>query len=351
MVTLFLQVPRRVYSNNKTEHVNLVAKNLHCLLILPCDKIRSANLEDNILTDTMQTQTSRNPLLMRLVFLILLILLLFGVNLLYPVAANWNTVQTGEAGDLIYAAGFDGFEDEWQLYDGRLYSEISDGVLRLGLETPGTIYSASSPVYADFDVTVTTRAIAGEEQNDGYGIIFRLSETANNQDCLRDYVTLCQLEQLPLLDTAIGIISPAPQAESSGSYLFLISNDGYYQILRRNSETGLVEEVTIWHNSNGLLNTGMGAENRIRVVGQGNQFQFFLNGDPALLCIPNEGELPTGNSDDCLGQESYILEDDSYSRGKLGVVVNGASMAGDIVEFDNFTVTIPDEILIEGGNA
>ena len=64
----------------------------------PCDKIRTGNLEDKKLTETTQTQTSRNPLLMRLVFLIVLILLLFGVNLLYPVAANWNSLQTGEPG-------------------------------------------------------------------------------------------------------------------------------------------------------------------------------------------------------------------------------------------------------------
>lgn len=301
------------------------------------------------MTDT--TQAKQTSLLKRIAFLLLLIVLLIGVNLLYQPASNWNSVQTGEAGELVYSAGFDGFTDEWQQYEGRLSSQIQEGVLALSLEVPNTIYSASAPVYEDFDVSVTTRAIEGDLATGGYGVIFRLSENNNSDRCTRQFVIVCNLEQLPLLDTAIGLIAPAPQAQTNGYYLFLISNDGYYLIMRGNTETDFVEDMTIWHYSNGLLNEGLNAENRIRVVGQGNQFMFFLNGEPALLCVPLEGQQPTGTSDECLGEETFIWEDDSFARGQLGVVLNGASMDGDRVEFDNFTVTMPDEILIEGNNA
>lgn len=303
------------------------------------------------MTETTQRQTTSNRFLKRMAFLIALIIILIGVNLLYQPVANWNTVISGEPGELVYSAGFDGFTDEWQQFDGRRSAQIQDGVLQLALEIPDTIYSASAPIYADFDVSVTMRSIEGELTNDGYGVIFRLNENSTREGCSRQFVIVCNLEQLPLLDTAIGLIAPTPQTQTSGYYLFLISNDGYYQILRGNDETDLVEEVTIWHYSNGLLNEGIGVDNRIRIVGQGNQFMFFLNGEPALLCIPLEGQQPTGNSDDCLGEESFIWEDDSFGQGKLGVVLNGATMAGDIVEFDNFTVTIPDEIIVEGNNA
>ena len=309
--------------------------------------MRPNNSEDSSLTETTPTETKGNPLLMRFILLIVLIIMLIAVNYLYQPVSNWNSVQTGEPGELVYAAGFDGFEDEWLLFEGRQYAQITDGVLRLGLESPGTFYSSSTPGYTDFDMTVTTRAIEGELANDGYGVIFRLSENNAEQACTRQFVIVCNLEQIPLMDTAIGLLAPAPQSQASGYYLFMISNDGYYRILRVNSNND-AEEMTVWHYSNGLLNEGIDVENRIRIVGQGNQFIFFLNGEPALLCVPLEGQQPTGDSANCLGEETFVWEDDSFPRGKMGVVISGTN---DVVEFDDFTVTIPDEIIIEGNNA
>lgn len=297
-------------------------------------------------------QNTRNSLLRRLILLILLIVLLVGVNLLYQPVANWNAVQTGEAGELVYAAGFDGFEDEWQQYDGRLFSQIENGVLRMGLEVNDTIYSASSPVYADFDARVTVKATDGVLENDGYGIIFRLSDSGDNENsCLRRFVIVCNLENIGFLRVMIRLVSPAPQPQASGYYLFLISNDGYYSLFRGDTETDTVEQVTIWHYSKGLLNEGLNTENNIRVVGRGSEFQFYLNGQPALLCVPLEGQQPTGNSDNCLGEETYTWQDDSFATGKLGLVVSGENNSGTIVEFDNFSVFIPEENEVEGAQA
>jgi len=288
------------------------------------------------------TENRKNPLLRRLLLLIILIILLIGVNLLYQPAVTWNTAQTGKPGELLYAAGFDGFEDEWQQYDGRLFSQIENGVLRMGLEVNDTIYSASSPVYADFDVSVTAKATDGELQNDGYGIIFRLSDSGDDENtCLRRFVLLCNLESVGLLRGIIRLVAPLPTLEQSG-YLFLISNDGYYSLWKL--ENGTYEQVTIWHYSNGLLNEGLNMENRIRVVGHGDEFQFYLNGQAALLCVPLEGQQPTGNSDNCLGEETYTWKDDSFPQGKLGLVVSGQQYAGTIVEFDKFTVFMPQEV-------
>lgn len=274
--------------------------------------------------------------------LIILIVLLIGVNLLYQPAQNWNTIRTGKAGELLYAAGFDGFEDEWQQYDGRLFSRIEDGVLRMGLEVNDTIYSASSPVYTDFDVSVTVKATDGVLENDGYGIIFRLSDSGDEgTTCLRRFVILCNLEGVGLLRGIIRLIAPLPTLQQSG-YLFLISNDGYYSLWKL--ENGTYEQVTIWHNSNGLLHEGLNVENRIRVVGRGDEFEFYLNGQQAQLCVPLEGQQPTGNSDNCLGKETPVWKDDSFAQGKLGLVVSGATNPGTVAEFDNFTVFMPQEV-------
>jgi len=302
-------------------------------------------------TQTTTTTEKRPAWGLRWLGLLALIGLLVGVNLLYQPAANWNTVQSGEPGELLYAAGFDGFTDEWTQYEGRRAAQITEGVLRMSLDAPDVIYSSAEPRFTDFDLQVTVRSVEGAETNDGYGVIFRLSEQSESATCARQFVIVCNLEQIPFLDTAIGLAAPAPQPQPEGYYVFLISNDGFYQVLRGNTETNQVEPVTIWHDSQGMLNTGIGAENTIRVVGEGNQFQFFLNGESAQLCIPNEGEQPTGNSLDCLGEETFVWEDDAYTNGQLGVILNGATQAGDIVEFDNFSVIFPREITIEGNNA
>jgi hypothetical protein len=282
----------------------------------------------------------RGSLLRRLAFLVVLFLLLIGVNLLYQPALNYSAVQSGEVGELLYAAGFDGFAEEWQQYEGRRYAQMTDGVMRMGLETYDIIYSPSSPVYGDFDVQVTLRATSGEEESDGYGLIFRLSDATDERACLRQFVTLCNLEKVPVLDTIIGLAAPAPKPQASGYYAFLISPDGYYSIWRSN-ENNQLANVTVWHNSNGLLNLHLNTDNRIRVVGRGADFQFYLNGELVNFCIPNEGEQPTGNAEDCMGEVTDTWHDESFSTGKLGLIVNGSTRAPVSAEFDNFVVTMP----------
>jgi hypothetical protein len=301
--------------------------------------------EDYPLTET-TTRPQHGLLLRRLLFLLVLFLLLIGANLLYQPALNYSAIQSGEASELLYAAGFDGFADEWQQYEGRRFAQMTDGVMRIGLEINDIIYSPSSPVYADFDVQVTIRPTSGERENDGYGLIFRLTDASDERACLRQFVTLCNLEKVPVLDTVIGVLAPAPKAQASGYYVFLISPDGYYSIWRGDENNNLAP-VTVWHYSKGLLNEDLNIENRVRIVGRGNDFQFFLNGELVNLCVPHEGEQATGNAEECLGEVTDTWHDESFATGKLGLIVNGSSVAPITVEFDNFVVTMP-EAPIEG---
>lgn len=293
------------------------------------------------------SETTSNPrpqrglFLRRFILLMLLILLLLGVNLLYLPALNYNAIQSGEAGELLYAAAFDGFADEWQLYEGRRLAEMNEGVMRLSLDVNDVIYSPSSPVYEDFDVEVSMKAVTGPEESDGYGIIFRLSDAADENACLRQILMLCNFEKAPFLDTVIGLLAPAPKPQASGYYVFLISPDGYYSIWRGDENNNLAQ-VTVWHYSNGLLNEGLNVSNRVRIVGRGADFQFYLNDSLVNLCVPFEGEQFTGSAEACMGETTDTWHDESFATGKLGLILNASTIAPVSVEFDNFIVTMPE---------
>jgi len=267
--------------------------------------------------------------------LLVLLVLLLAVNGLYSVVAARQTIVSGAPGDLLYAAGFDGFLDEWQQSAGREH-QIVDGVMRVAVEDSNTIYAAASPLYADFDTSVTFRTVAGSEENEGVGLIFRLQE----QGCDMPLPLLCDLNQINALSIPLRLLF-RPQQAQQGYYIFLVSNDGYYALGKYDQERKGLDIVTVWHNSDGLVNTGLNADNRVRVVGRGDQFQFFINGRAVELCVPNAGERPTGNASSCQGQRVSVWQDSSYPTGKLGVVVHTDQNIGTGAEFDAFTVTMP----------
>jgi hypothetical protein len=269
--------------------------------------------------------TTSTPTFRRGVFgLLALLLLLFGVNALYAPASQWEQPLTGQAGTLLYAAGFDGFTDEWQQSEGRDSHLIQDGHLRVsvGLDSFNSVYSATRPLFTDFDVSVNMTLTASPEDNDGAGVIFRLQEVTTR--CTLPLVVLCQFVPVPADRTRVG-------------YMFLISDNGFYSLWRSEPD-GTIAKVTVWHNGEGIINTGIGATNRLRVVGRGDRFQFWINGTPLELCIPFAGDAPTGNARDCQGEKTLVWQDSTYATGKLGVAVNSP---GVVVDFDDFIVFSP----------
>ncbi|MDQ7024273.1 MAG: hypothetical protein Q9P01_19245 [Anaerolineae bacterium] len=291
------------------------------------------------------TRTQGHPVRRGFLLLLVLIIVLVVLNLMYPLAAEWQGTLSGEVGDILYAAGFDGFTDEWQQYDGRNSAQISDGVLRISVATAPAIYSAAAPIVTDFDVSVTTRSIEGELENEGYGIIFRLQEQV--EGCNRAFVLACGLAEIPLIQIPARYFFSQQNTGATGYHVFLISNDGYYSIWTSNADNQL-QAVTVWHNSNGLINEGLGTENRLRVVGRGDEFRFYINGEAVELCIPLAGEQPTGSAAACMGEQSFVWRNDTLQSGQLGLVVNVQNVVGIVVEFDNFTVSSPKGELAEG---
>jgi hypothetical protein len=235
-----------------------------------------------------------------------LVAALVGMSRLNQAVAGWRYTVPADAGALLYASGFDSAED-WEEAEGRLSAQISDGVLRLEVGSEGS--SLFAPLrwhMTDFDFTVDARAVAGPVNN-GFGIIFRLAD-------LNNY------------------------------YYFLISSDGYYQLNR--VQDGQARELSTWIPSE-AVHFGIGEPNRIRVVGDGDQFRFYVNETPLAMCIPDDPDArSTYNEADgtCLGgQMLETVTDSAIPGGRLGVMAITFDQPDVVIAFDNAVIYSPTD--------
>jgi len=269
-----------------------------------------------------------------------LLLVLFGANLLYAGVAARETLLTGEAGDLLYIETFDEITDEWDLHQGQQRAKILDGSLELSISSPQTEFwsSARQPRFADFDITFQATALAGPVDN-AFGIIFRLQDR-DEQRCDLPAVILCGIEAAAPLVGAL--IRQVIEGKRTSYYAFLISSDGYYSL--RKVENGGEQILSAWIASP-AVNQNLGSQNTIRAVGRGADFQFYINGEPVPLCIPNQpGAISTYANGECIeGRMQPALHDDSLATGKLGVIAQTTPSGGGglVVQFDKVMVFSP----------
>lgn len=274
----------------------------------------------------------------RLALLLALCLALFGANLLYAALADRETLLTAAPGELLYAAAFDGFTDEWDLYQGQQRAEILEGRLELGISAAQTAgWSAARPRFADFDITVQATAQSGPVDN-AFGIVFRMQ--SDSEGCDLPAVMLCGIENvLPLVGAAIRQMTADDVASY---YAFFISSDGYYSV--RKTENGREAALSAWIAAP-MIRQGLGAQNVLRVIGRGADFQFFINGEPVMLCIPNAPQaVSTYANGECVeGTMQAVLHDDSMPVGRLGLIARATPAGGGglAVQFDNMIVFSP----------
>jgi hypothetical protein len=282
-----------------------------------------------------------------LVLLALIVLL----NIAYNALSAQRVVMTGVAGEVLYAAGFDGFNDEWQSYDGRLSAQVTEGHLAISTdELASTPFSLANPQFGDFDLTVQMTASAGLEDN-GMGVIFRLQDNANA--CDKPLKILCDLAEIDLLSIPINLIFRPQNTTSTGYYYFMISSDGYYALFKGESVGSTIQarKISTWISSD-TINTGIGNMNTLRVLAIGNTFQFYVNGNLMPLCIPNNPEAESTYNyltGECLeGQMLTTFVDDSYASGRIGMIVRSpetlprnATFTPTTIEFDNLTIKSP----------
>lgn len=246
------------------------------------------------------------------IFVVLLILLVVVYGL-YRLTANWHYILPVESGKVAYLATFDTFQEDWNLAAGRLKSQILDtGALRLDVGDVNSLpFAEANPYFSDFDLQVAASPVEGPENN-GYGVIFRLQNKDNSSPDDDDF------------------------------YLFLISSDGYYRVVRSfNHEQ---KELSMWISSP-VINQHVGVTNFLRVIAKGDQFQFFVNGQQMLLCIPDNPDAlstyseQTGECQD--GKMLDTLVDTSIPNGQIGVAAETFDESGVVVDFDNLVVYGP----------
>lgn len=249
----------------------------------------------------------------RLIVLLLLVGLLAAAIWFNRLLANWHYVVPVMAGEAAYLATFDADDGDWNLAEGRLSARILDtGALRLEIAEPFKLpFAEARPHFADFDLRVQATAADGP-LNNGFGVIFRLQNKDNVSPGDDDY------------------------------YLFMISSDGYYQLSR--SINGAAREVSTWIPSQ-AIRQGIGMSNWLRVVAQGDQFQFFINNQQVALCIPDDpAAQSTYNSvsGECVGgQMRDTLTDASIPSGQIGVAAQSFDQGGVVVDFDNLVILGP----------
>ncbi|MBZ0301897.1 MAG: hypothetical protein K8J31_19265 [Anaerolineae bacterium] len=238
-----------------------------------------------------------------IILLLALAATLIVLTNLSALMADWHYVVTGEPGEVLYATGFDDRLDDWERYDGRLSAQMADSALRIDVGASQSLpFSTSRFYFGDFDLTVRARPLAGPLDN-GYGVIFRAQDSRNY-------------------------------------YVFLISSDGYYQV--RRALDGQPKVLSDWIPST-LIVQGLDADNELRVVAQGETFQFFVNGQALELCIPDDPDAVSTYADQCIqGQMLPELVDDAIDRGQIGVIAQALDEPGVAVEFDNVRVFSPE---------
>lgn len=239
----------------------------------------------------------------------LLIITLVTTFQLSRMIQNWHYIVPADAGDLLYATSFDGAMTDWAQDERSTFAHlVEDGVLRITAsgdnERP---FSAASPYFRDFDVTVTTTIQSGDFSSgneNAYGIVFR-------------------------------------ERGSSDYYSFFVSGDGFYRVVR--VVDGVDIDRSTWIESE-VIRIGEGAINVLRVTGYDDQFQFYINDQLMTLCVPNQ---PDGRSTihpltgECLdGELTDTLIDDNHSFGRIAMTIFG-DQAQDV----ELTVTFDDVVI------
>lgn len=255
----------------------------------------------------------------RFLLLVVLVAVLAALVALQRSIADWqHYVVTGEPGALLYAASFDGggtdgFNSDWSQYGGRLSTALADGRMQVSIGEAGSgAYSVAAPYFSDFDLRVEARAVDGPIDN-AYGVVFRLQNEDN------------------------------ASVDDDSYYLFLISSDGYYRVMR--SISGQLGIISDWIDSP-LINQGLDAANELRVIARGSEFRFLINGEAVSLCIPDDLDATsTYAGGTCYGGSMHeTLTDTTIPYGQVGVTAQATPSGGEgvVAAFDNVIVYAPE---------
>lgn len=233
---------------------------------------------------------------------LVLVLAAVGLSRLNATLSATPQAVSGAPGDVLYASSFDDAGDEWELSESRLSSRIEGGILKIDVGAENSApFVPTRWAFADFDARVVTAAVGGPQEN-GFGMVFRLRDPQNY-------------------------------------YSFIITSDGYYRLGK--AVNGVEREVSTYIPSDAILQD-FGAGNTIRVVGIGDTFRFYVNGEQVQLCLPDD---PNGSSTysggQCFGTMVDEYVDSTHSAGKIGLIAASSREPDVSAVFDNLVVLQP----------
>jgi len=224
-------------------------------------------------------------------------------------------------GELLYATTFDAFNEEWDLFPGRDSAQISavgdvDGgasnselVIRHGSGAlDEVIWSVLDRKFNDFDLRVTAHLVEGPLDQNQYGVIFRYRDENN-------------------------------------FYIFRISADGYYSLSK--IEGGVEEKISDWGTTE-AIRRGV-APNRIRIVGEGDAFRFYVNDIWLPLCLKGENETSMWAGAEgpgvCLTDEpTMVFRDSTFTQGRIALAAGTFDGSEVAVAFDDLVIVGPDTV-------
>ena len=191
--------------------------------------------------------------------------------------------------------------------------QISGPVMVITYGSPYTgqiVWSTLDRKYNDFDLRVTARRVSGPLDNQ-YGVIFRYRDDEN-------------------------------------FYFFEISSDGYYSLQKAGN--GGREFISEWNTSD-VIRQG-DEPNEMRVVARGDQFRFYVNGEPMPLCLRGENTHSMWNisTGECVTDDiTYVYQDDDFGQGRIALEAGSSSDTTSeiIVAFDNLVIIGPDAEVME----
>ncbi len=179
--------------------------------------------------------------------------------------------------ELFYKENFENPSSGWEAdsdTDGWL--GYVDGEYAIQVDTPNLVIwgsSATAPDLANFEAEVDARASDGP------------------------------------LDNSFGLVVRYRDNPTKSLYLFRISSDGYYQVVKL--DNNMLSPLTDWNPSDAILQ-GLGVTNHLRVVCDGPNMSFYVNGTHLV-----------------------DVTDDSFPVGRLGLAVGSYDEGGVLVYFDN----------------
>jgi hypothetical protein len=189
-------------------------------------------------------------------------------------------LSLGGHDDALFSEPFGPVAGDWRFESDELSRAfVAQEQLLIEVDAPNLVHyvTLDSEQFDNLSLNVSVTLLAGDRSS-SYGVLFRIQELG-------------------------------------GFYRLALTGDGQFQVELRRSDGSVVSLTDGWQQTT-ALRTELGQPNDIRVVAQGNEFQFYANN---LLLTS--------------------LNDSSLGRGKIALDAGTFGRAGLQVAFDNLVVT------------